>query len=87
MATISINVPNQITSRIGDALADRWNYTGFHLGIPETKMDFIKRKIIEYIKSEVKAQESLVIKENAIIEANNQIDSNNSEIEQNILLT
>jgi hypothetical protein len=53
MATITINIPDTIANRVLNDFAQRFNYSPtLEDGSPnpETKSQFAKRKLIEYIK-------------------------------------
>lgn len=60
MTTITITIPDNITPRVINGFAKRYNYSPtLENGDPnpETKAQFAKRKIIEYIKQSVKEAE------------------------------
>jgi hypothetical protein len=59
MAQISITIPDTQVNRIMDAFALAYNYTGTAPdGTTETKANFARRKIREYVVSVVVSQES-----------------------------
>lgn len=60
MATITITIPAGITNRVIDGFAKRFNYSPKledGSANPETKAQFAKRKLIEYIKQSVREAE------------------------------
>ncbi len=60
MSTITITIPDNITTRVLNGFAKRYNYSPtLENGSPnpETKAQFAKRKLIEYIKQAVREAE------------------------------
>lgn len=60
MATITITIPDNITPRVINGFARRYNYSPtLEDGSPnpETKAQFAKRKVIEFIKQAVREAE------------------------------
>ncbi len=60
MTTITINIPDNITNRVINGFAKRYNYSATLEGgepNPETKAQFAKRKVIEFIKQAVREAE------------------------------
>lgn len=53
MATISITVPNGVAAEVGNYVALARGYTGFLSDgtTPETKAEFIRRMLVEELKS------------------------------------
>lgn len=61
MATITITTVNGTqTTRVSNAICTRYGYTGFEIdGItPLTQLEFVRRQIIKWVKSEVIAHEA-----------------------------
>jgi len=60
MAQITINIPNGVVSRVEDAFATKFKYTGFLADgtTPQTKAEFAKAQLVKYITNIVKIQES-----------------------------
>lgn len=60
MATITINIPNPIANRVINGFAKRYNYSPLLENgdtNPESKAQFAKRKLLEFIKQAVKEAE------------------------------
>lgn len=60
MTTVTINIPDNITTRVLNGFAKRYNYSPtLENGDPnpETKAQFCKRKIVELIKQAVREAE------------------------------
>jgi hypothetical protein len=60
MATITINIPDAIAARVVNGFAQRYNYSPVlenGSANPETKSQFAKRKVIEFIKQAVREAE------------------------------
>jgi len=60
MAIITINIPANITNRVIDGFAKRYAYAPTledGTANPETKTQFAKRKLIEFIKQSVREAE------------------------------
>jgi len=58
--TITIGIPDEISSRVLDGFASHHGYrpTIGNEANPETKEQFLKRKVIEFIEQAVRVQES-----------------------------
>jgi len=60
MAQITITIPPAVTNRVIDGFAKRYNYSPTledGSANPETKTQFAKRKLMEYIKQAVREAE------------------------------
>lgn len=60
MPTVTITIPTAIANRVIDGFCTRYNYTPIledGTPNPETQAQFVKRKIIEYIKQAVREAE------------------------------
>lgn len=60
MTTLTITIPNAITNRVIDGFAKRYNYSPLLENgdpNPETKAQFAKRKVVEFIKQAVREAE------------------------------
>lgn len=60
MTTITITIPDEITQRVVSALSYRWKYPPVlddGSPNPESRAQFIRRKVIEYMKKSVKEAE------------------------------
>jgi hypothetical protein len=60
MATLTINIPDAVATRVTNGIAKRFNYKAtFEDGTPnpETKAQFARRKVIEFMKRAVKEAE------------------------------
>jgi len=60
MTTITINIPDNLTQRVINGFAKRYNYSAtLESGEPnpETKAQFAKRKVVEFIKQAIREAE------------------------------
>jgi len=60
MATVTITIPTAITQRVMDGFCKKYGYSPTLEGDepnPETKAQFVKRRIIEHIKKAVRDSE------------------------------
>jgi hypothetical protein len=83
MATITLTtVSGTQTTRVADAICTRFGYTGFESdGItPQTKLEFVRRHLINYLKEQVAIHES----EQAASTARN---TSLSDVQNNISIT
>lgn len=58
MATITLNIPNPVATRVMDAICTKFGYTGFVNGVAQTKPEFVKAWIIRDLMNAVKEQEA-----------------------------
>lgn len=77
MAQITITIPDTIAQRVLDSFAGARGYTGFlQDGItPETKAQFAKRTIINFVKNSVKEWEANNAGNSASITASNNVET------------
>lgn len=62
MATITITIPTAVTNRVIEGFCKRYGYSDFldekkSIPNPETKPQFVKRRVIEFIKRAVRDSE------------------------------
>lgn len=73
MATLSITIPNEIAVRVNDAIAGMYGYQDTIDGEPnpQTKAQFSKQQVINFLKETVKAYEANLASEAARLAASN----------------
>lgn len=81
-AELSITIPDAIAPRVLNALAKKWGYDqkvlneqGQWVDQPLTKAQFVKAKLIEYLKREVVEQEQIDASEEAALSAREAAES------------
>ena len=72
MASITITVPDNVNQRVLDGFCTQHGWTPSN---PLTKGQFIKSKIIEFVKSSVKAAEAVSAANSARVNAENNVES------------
>lgn len=88
MATITINIPNGVAKRVLDAITSRYHYKETikdpksteeiplpDIPNPQTKAQFFKGVIVQFLKENVKAYESSKASEKARVSAIDKVDS------------
>ena len=77
MARISIDIPDNILTRVVNGFCSNYGYQDTIDGIPnpETKQQFLKRKIIEFVKEAARNTEMNAAANAASITAKNAADS------------
>lgn len=55
MATLTINIPNEVVDRVQDALCTRFGYDPL---VDGTKTQFAKKQVARWIKEQVKEHEA-----------------------------
>lgn len=68
MATLSITIPNAVATRVQDSFCAAHGYQATlpdGSANPETKQQFLKRKVVEFIRDSVKAAEATAAAETA----------------------
>ena len=89
MADITITIPNPVLPRVVDAIATEYGYQanipdvgnpGQFIPNPETKNQFAKKQVIEFLKRTVKTAE----KSNAIVTARNAVET---DVDTNVVLS
>lgn len=77
MASITLTIPNAVTQRVLDGFCKNQGYAAtLENGTPnpETQQQFMKRKIVEYVKTAVKASELETARNAAATTANDSVD-------------
>lgn len=75
MATITVTIPANITPRVIDGFCKRYHYQEFldvehTIPNPETKAQFAKRRVIQFIKDavrEAEAEDAKKVAEDAVV--------------------
>lgn len=77
MAQLSITIPDAVAARVNNAFADAYGYQATINGQPnpQTKAQFAKARVIDFIRAVVRGQESNVASEAARVTAISDADA------------
>ena len=78
MASITLNIPDAVATRVLDSFCARKCYTGFESDgtTPQTKTQFLKNDLASYVKNVVAQQESIEASNNASNNAQADVEAN-----------